>query len=95
MTFAFWTWTTERAVVLCLDEKSQIQALDRPQPLLPLMPGAPERRSYLSRTKEGYSIRNVFVEHVSRLPRFVVAGTTLLELNDPTVGEFGEDSPAT
>lgn len=32
-----------RAVVLCVDEKSQIQALDRSQPLLPLWPGQPER----------------------------------------------------
>ena len=29
----------ERAVVLCVDEKSQIQALDRSQPVLPMMPG--------------------------------------------------------
>jgi transposase len=36
----------ERAVVLCLDEKSQIQALDRTQPLLPMRPGQPERRSH-------------------------------------------------
>jgi transposase len=36
----------ERAVVLCLDEKSQIQALNRFQPILPMMPGTPERRSH-------------------------------------------------
>jgi transposase len=36
----------ERALVLCVDEKSQIQALDRSQPVLPLMPGTPERRSH-------------------------------------------------
>ena len=36
----------ERAVVLCVDEKSGIQALDRSQPVLPMMPGAPERRSH-------------------------------------------------
>jgi transposase len=36
----------EAAVVLCVDEKSQIQALDRSAPLLPLMPGVPERRSH-------------------------------------------------
>jgi transposase len=36
----------ERAVVLCVDEKSQIQALDRTQPLLPMRPGLPERRSH-------------------------------------------------
>ena len=33
----------EKAVVLCVDEKSQIQALDRSQPVLPMMPGMPER----------------------------------------------------
>src|SRR5215216_3579083 len=33
----------ERAVVLCMDEKSQIQALDRPAPILPMRPGTPER----------------------------------------------------
>jgi transposase len=36
----------ERAVVLCVDEKSQIQALNRYQPILPMMPGTPERRSH-------------------------------------------------
>lgn len=33
------------AIVLCVDEKSQIQALDREQPVLPMMPGMPERRT--------------------------------------------------
>ncbi|MBP2326689.1 transposase [Kibdelosporangium banguiense] len=36
----------ERAVVLCVDEKAQIQALDRSQPVLPMMPGTPERRTH-------------------------------------------------
>src|SRR6266508_1496335 len=36
----------EHAVVLCVDEKSQIQALDRTAPVLPLMPGTPQRRSH-------------------------------------------------
>src|SRR5215207_304708 len=31
----------ERAVVLCVDEKSQIQALDRTAPILPMLPGTP------------------------------------------------------
>jgi transposase len=35
-----------RAMVLCVDEKSQIQALDRTQPILPLAPGLPERRTH-------------------------------------------------
>ena len=36
----------ERAVVLCVDEKSQIQALDRTQPILPMGPGIPERATH-------------------------------------------------
>ena len=36
----------ERALVLCVDEKSQIQALDRTAPLLPMRPGQIERRSH-------------------------------------------------
>jgi len=36
----------ERALVLCVDEKSQIQALDRTQPVLPMRPGQAERRSH-------------------------------------------------
>ena len=36
----------DRAFVLCVDEKSQIQALDRTQPLLPLRPGQVERRTH-------------------------------------------------
>jgi transposase len=36
----------DHALVLCVDEKSQIQALDRTQPLLPMRPGQIERRSH-------------------------------------------------
>ena len=36
----------EKAVVLCTDEKSQCQALNRSQPVLPMVPGTPERRSH-------------------------------------------------
>jgi transposase len=36
----------EHALVLCVDEKSQIQALDRTQPLLPMRPGQAERRTH-------------------------------------------------
>jgi transposase len=35
-----------KALVLCVDEKSQIQALERTQPMLPMMPGLPERRTH-------------------------------------------------
>ena len=36
----------EHAIVLCVDEKSQIQALDRSQPMLPMRPGQPAQRSH-------------------------------------------------
>lgn len=36
----------QHAMVLCVDEKSQIQALDRSQPMLPMRPGQPARRSH-------------------------------------------------
>jgi transposase len=36
----------ENAVVLCVDEKSQIQALDRTAPMLPMQPGLPTRRTH-------------------------------------------------
>jgi transposase len=36
----------ERAVVLCVDENSRIQALDRTAPILPLLPGTPERATH-------------------------------------------------
>src|SRR3981081_2450856 len=36
----------DKALVLCVDEKCQIQALDRTQPLLPLRPGIPARQTH-------------------------------------------------
>jgi transposase len=36
----------ERAVVLCIDEKTQIQALNRTQPVFPMLPGTPARASH-------------------------------------------------
>src|SRR5436309_7541757 len=36
----------DKALVLCVDEKSQIQALDRTQPVLPLRPGIPARQTH-------------------------------------------------
>jgi len=36
----------DKALVLCVDEKSQIQALDRSQPILPMRPGQAQRRSH-------------------------------------------------
>ena len=41
------TWPhPQDAIVLCVDEKSQIQALDRTQPVLPMRPGLAERRTH-------------------------------------------------
>ncbi len=36
----------ENSIVLCVDEKSQIQALERSQPILPILPGVPERQTH-------------------------------------------------
>ena len=36
----------EKAVVLCVDEKSQVQALDRTAPILPILPGVPEKQTH-------------------------------------------------
>jgi len=36
----------ENSVVFCVDEETQVQALDRSQPVLPMMPGMPERRTH-------------------------------------------------
>ena len=36
----------QKAIVLCVDEKSQVQALDRTQPIQPLLPGRPEKASH-------------------------------------------------
>lgn len=47
----------QNAVVLCVDEKTQIQALDRLQPNLPLKPGRPERRTFEYRR---HGITNLF-----------------------------------
>lgn len=40
------TGLTQNAIVLCVDEKSQVQALNRTEPILPLAPGVPARQSY-------------------------------------------------
>jgi transposase len=36
----------DKAIVLCVDEKSQVQALDRTAPILPLRPGIPEKQTH-------------------------------------------------
>ncbi len=57
----------DAALVLCVDEKSQIQALDRTSPVLPLIPGTPERRTHDYRrhgTTNLYAALNVASGHV-------------------------------
>ena len=50
----------EKAVVLCVDEKSGMQALDRSQPVLPMMPGMPERpQPRLHPTRRGQPVPGV------------------------------------
>ena len=47
----------DAAVVLCVDEKTQVQALDRTAPILPLLPGVPERRTH---DYNRYGITNLY-----------------------------------
>jgi len=47
----------DRAIVLCVDEKSQVQALNRTQPILPLAPGVPARQSH---DYEGHGVTSLF-----------------------------------
>jgi len=42
----FYLTPPDKALLLCVDEKTQIQALDRTQPLLPIRPGQVQRRAY-------------------------------------------------
>ena len=44
--FGLYVSPPAHAAVLCVDEKSHIQALDRSQPMLPMRPGQPARRSH-------------------------------------------------
>lgn len=50
----------ERALVLCVDEKSQIQALDRSQPLLPMRPGQVERRTHRTHDDTRHGTTSLF-----------------------------------
>ena len=73
----------DRALVLCVDEKSQIQALDRTQPLLPMRPGQAERRTHdyvrhgttslfaALDVKTGKVIGNCHRRHRHRVPKFL------------------------
>jgi transposase len=64
----------ESAVVLCVDEKRQVQALARSSPVLPMMPGMPERRTH------------DYVRHgvTSLFAAFNIADGTVNLLNPPT-----------
>src|SRR5688572_11990564 len=58
----------DNAIILCVDEKSQIQALDRTQPLLPLRPGQAERRTHdyvRNGTTTLFAALNVATGHVT------------------------------
>lgn len=57
----------ERALVLCVDEKSQIQALNRTQPGLPLSPGNPATRTHDYR-RHGTTSLFAALMQVHRLP---------------------------
>ena len=61
----------EHAIVLCVDEKTQVQALDRTQPMLPMRPGQIERRTHdykRNGTVQLYSALNVHDGEVHGLP---------------------------
>ena len=65
----------EDAIVLCVDEKSQIQALDRTAPILPLQPGLAERRSH-DYLRHGTSTRSPpWRSPPARSPRSARTGT--------------------
>ena len=53
----------ERALVLSVDEKSQIQALNRTQPALPMQPGQPERRSHDYIRHGTTTLNNIHASH--------------------------------
>jgi hypothetical protein len=49
----------DKELVICVDEKSQIQALDRTQPMLPMRPGQIERRTHDYRRNGSRPVRRV------------------------------------
>src|SRR3954462_15048641 len=51
------------AIVLCVDEKSQIQALDRTQPILPVRPGLPEKATRLQAQRHHDAVRRAGGRH--------------------------------
>jgi transposase len=82
----------DKALVLCVDEKTQIQALDRTRPILPLRPGIPERQTHDYRrngTTALYAALNVLTGAVIGrcLPRHThqefIAFLKLIDRNTP------------
>ena len=67
-------------MVLCVDEKSQIQALDRSAPVLPLLPGTPERRTHDYRR---YGITNLYAA------LDVASGNVIADLTDRPAPQRG------
>jgi transposase len=66
----------DKALVICVDEKSQIQALDRTQPLLPMRPGQIERRTH---DYERHGTTTLFAGLIAAVtaPTDVKAGTVI------------------
>ena len=69
----------EKAVVLSIDEKSQIQALDRTAPILPMRPGLPEKATH-DYVRHGTHdvVRRVGDRHPARSPMPVIRGTAAM-----------------
>ena len=81
----------DRALVLCVDEKSQIQALDRSQPVLPMLPGMPERCTHDLARNTRASYRDTFsllLPFVSRKLRKPVDRLAVRDLTSKLVLQF-------
>ena len=90
----------EHAVVLCVDEKPQIQALERTAPLLPMQPGQPERRTFDYRrhgTTSLFAALNVktgtVIGQLHRRHRSVEFEKFLKRIDDETPAELCRSSP--
>jgi len=68
----------DRALVLCVDQKSQIQAPDPTQPLLPLRPGQPERRSHDYIRHRPTSLLAALDTQTGKVPRDVIWSSVIL-----------------
>jgi transposase len=74
-----------RALVLCVDEKSQIQALDRTQPIFPMRPGQAERRTH--------DYARYGPPHCSRLSTWSAATSSASVIADTGASSSGTSSP--